>query len=107
MEFHECRFHDRMSIILRLFYLFLGHLLDLVLNISIDWFVIDWFRYMISAPYNFADPAQFRALKETGESCIANDKIDDLRQVIYTLSSIEIRESSFADMAAKTNIVRG
>ncbi len=72
-----------------------------------DWFVIDWFRYMISAPYNFADPAQFRALKETGESCIANDKIDDLRQVIYTLSSIEIRETSFADMAAKTNIVRG
>lgn len=72
-----------------------------------DWFVIDWFKRMISMPYNYADREKFFALKKKGESCVANDKIEDLRQVIRGLWSIEISETSFADMVEKANIVRG
>jgi molecular chaperone DnaK len=72
-----------------------------------DWFVIDWFRQMTSMPYNYADQDQFYLLKRKGESCVANDRIEDLRQVIRGLWSIEIRETSFADMIEKANIVRG
>ena len=46
-------------------------------------------------------------LKKKGEACITSDKIDDLRQVIISLWSIEINESSFEDMVEKANIVRG
>ena len=72
-----------------------------------DWFVIDWFKRMISMPYNFADQEQFYMLKRKGENCVINDKIEDLRQVIRGLWAIEIRETSFADMVEKANIVRG
>ena len=72
-----------------------------------DWFVIDWCRQMTSMPYNYADQDQFNLLKRKGESCVANDRIEDLRQVIRGLWSIEIRETSFADMVEKANIVRG
>ena len=46
-------------------------------------------------------------LKRKGENCVINDKIEDLRQVIRGLWAIEIRETSFADMVEKANIVRG
>lgn len=72
-----------------------------------DWFVIDWFKRMISMPYNFADQEQFCILKRKGENCVINDNIEDLRQVIRGLWAIEIRETSFADMVEKANIVRG
>ena len=72
-----------------------------------DWFAIDWFKFMISAPYNYADREKFYALKAKGESCIADDRIDDLRQVIHSLWSIEIRQTSFEDMVEKANIIRG
>ena len=72
-----------------------------------DWFVIDWFKRMISMPYNYADQEQFFMLKRKGENCVINDKIEDLRQVIRGLWAIEIRETSFADMVEKANIVRG
>lgn len=72
-----------------------------------DWFVIDWFKRMITMPYNYSDQEKFYTLKKKGESCIRNDKIEDLRQVIIGLWSIEIRETSFADMVEKANIVRG
>lgn len=72
-----------------------------------DWFVIDWFKRMISMPYNYADQEKFYILKKKGENCVINDKIEDLRQVIRGLWSIEIRETSFADMVEKANIVRG
>ena len=72
-----------------------------------DWFVIDWFKRMVSMPYNYADQEQFYQLKRKGESFVANDKIEELRQVISALWRIEINESSFADMVEKANIVRG
>ena len=72
-----------------------------------DWFVIDWFRQMVSTPYNFADSEKFTTLKRKGENCIANDKIEELREVVYRLWDIEIKETSFADMVEKANIVRG
>ena len=72
-----------------------------------DWFVIDWFKRMVSMPYNFADQDKYLALKKRGESCIVNDRIEDLRQVIYDLWDIEINETSIADMMEKANIVRG
>jgi molecular chaperone DnaK len=72
-----------------------------------DWFVIDWFKRMVSMPYNFADQDKYLALKKRGESCIVNDRIEDLRQVIYDLWDIEINEASIADMMEKANIVRG
>ena len=72
-----------------------------------DWFAIDWFKNMVSKPYNFSDQEKFFMLKKKGEACITSDKIDDLRQVIISLWSIEINESSFEDMVEKANIVRG
>lgn len=72
-----------------------------------DWFVIDRFKYMVSMPYNFADQDKFYTLKRRGENCIINDQIEELRQVIRGLWSIQIRETSFADMVEKANIIRG
>ncbi len=72
-----------------------------------DWFVVDWFRRMIRSPYNFSDYSKFQALKLKGEETIKHGNIDDLRDVIRALWSIEIRETSMEEMMAKTNIVRG
>ena len=72
-----------------------------------DGFVVDWFKQMISAPYNFADQEQFYMLKKKGENCVANDRIDDLRQVIRALRNIEIEETSLSYIVEKENIVRG
>ena len=72
-----------------------------------DWFVIDWFKQMVSTPYNYVDYEKFTMLKKKGESCVAKDRIDDLRDVIKDLWDIEINETSFADMVEKANIVRG
>ena len=72
-----------------------------------DWFVIDRFTSMTRNPYNFSDKEKFYALKNRGEICVREDKIEDLRQVIRALWSIKIRETSFADMVEKANIIRG
>jgi molecular chaperone DnaK len=72
-----------------------------------DWFVIDWFKQMVSTPYNYADYDKFNMLMRKGENCITNDRIEELREVIRELWGIEIKETSFADMVEKTNIVRG
>ena len=62
---------------------------------------------MVSTPYNYVDNEKFTVLKKKGENCIANDRIEDLRDVIRSLWDIEINETSFADMVEKANIVRG
>lgn len=72
-----------------------------------DWFVIDWFKNMVSTPYKFSDQEKFFMLKKKGESYIANDRIGDLRDVIRALWDIEVEETSFEDMVEKANIVRG
>ncbi len=72
-----------------------------------DWFVIDWFKHMVSLPYNFSDQTLFRKLKADGESYIDADRINDLRAVIVGLWAIQITETSMEDMVEKANIVRG
>lgn len=72
-----------------------------------DWFVVEWFRLKVQAPYNYSDPAKFQALKAQGENAIRNNRIDELRKAVFGLIDIEIRSISFEDMLTKTNIVRG
>lgn len=72
-----------------------------------DWFVIEWFYVLVEKEYNFSDQQKFALLKNQGLLCIKEDRIEDLRQVIRGLWSIEMKETSVEEMFEKTNIIKG
>ena len=72
-----------------------------------DWFVIKRFNNKIADPHNFTDKVQFEKLKQKGQLCIRNDKIDDLREVIVDLTQIQIHETSAEEMLDLANIIKG
>ncbi len=72
-----------------------------------DWFVVERFRWMASAPHHFSDPARFKELVVMGMSALEEDDIDGLRQVVGQLWQIQIDTGSDADVLDMTNIIRG
>lgn len=72
-----------------------------------DWFVIDRFNSLIEDPCNYTDNAKFADLKLRGLKCVQNDRIDELRDIIFELNSIKLREVSIEDTLEKSNILRG
>lgn len=72
-----------------------------------DWFVVDRFKQMVSAPHNFSDPARFKELLEVGMNSLQNDDINGLRQVVAHLFQIQIATGSDTDMLEFANIIRG
>ena len=72
-----------------------------------DWFIVDWYRRLVSAPHNFVDQAKFKQLKLRGDAALAKDDIDTLREVIDALRDIRIRDDDGSSMFDAANIVKG
>ena len=72
-----------------------------------DWFVVEKFKSMVSAPHHFSDPAQFKELMATGMSSLQNDDIDGLRQVVGHLWQIRMGSGTDTDTHELANIIRG
>ena len=72
-----------------------------------DWFVVERFQWMASAPLHFSNPARFKELVAMGRANLQNDDINGLRQVVGHLWQIQIDTGSDADMLDSANIIRG
>lgn len=70
-----------------------------------DWFVIDYFRRMVSRDA-YSDRAAFEALQEQGMQAIRRDDIEQLRSIVARLSAIRLHRSGEADFADNVNIIR-
>ena len=88
-----------------------NHLYELQRNISgilfrQDWHVINIFNQMVRSPHHFSDQGKFNELVEEGKQYLVSDQIDELRNIVYKLSSIQIRSVSEAQLLDSANIVR-
>jgi molecular chaperone DnaK len=72
-----------------------------------DWFVIERFKNMISAPHRFTDKHQFAELMQTGERAIRSDDIEGLRAVVARLAMIQIGGGGIDTSFGAANIIRG
>ena len=72
-----------------------------------DWFVIERFKHLISAPHRFTDKHQFAELMQAGEQAVRSDDIERLRIVVAHLSMIQIGGGSIDASFEAANIIRG
>jgi len=72
-----------------------------------DWFVVDWYQRAIANPNNYIDIQKYNELKQMGNAALANDDIDQLRQILFELLSIQISSGSGDGMFDNVNIVKG
>lgn len=70
-----------------------------------DWFVVEKFKYMVEAPYNFTDKAEYQRLSEEGWDCLSKDDIQSLRAVVAHLSTFQLTTVSESDMLESANII--
>lgn len=72
-----------------------------------DWFVVDWYQRAVANPNNYIDIQKYNELKQMGNVALANDDIDQLRQILFELLSIQINSGSGDGMFDNVNIVKG
>ena len=72
-----------------------------------DWFVVDWYQRAVANPNNYIDIQKYNELKQMGNAALANDDIDQLRQILFELLSIQIHSGSGDGMFDNVNIVKG
>lgn len=72
-----------------------------------DWFVVGWYQKAVENPHNYLDVQRFNELKRRGDNALANDNIDDLRQILFELFSIQICTDLGDGMFEHANIVKG
>lgn len=72
-----------------------------------DWFVIERFKSMVSAPHRFTDKHHFAELMQAGEQAIRSDDIDRLRLVVAQLSAVQVGGGSIDANFGAANIIRG
>lgn len=72
-----------------------------------DWFVVDWYQRAVANPNNYIDIQKYNELKQMGNAALANDDIDQLRQILFELLSIQINSGSGDGMFDNVNIVKG
>jgi molecular chaperone DnaK len=71
-----------------------------------DWFVGDYFRWMIAAPGRFRDRTRFASLAAAGAQALAAGDIDGLRRLCGELSDIQVASVSDGDLLDMANIIR-
>jgi molecular chaperone DnaK len=71
-----------------------------------DWFVADYFRWMVSSPGRYGDRARFETLAQVGARALAAGDIDALRGVCAGLSEIQVVSIGDGDLLDMANIVR-
>ena len=72
-----------------------------------DWFVIERFKNLASAPHRFTDKHQFAELTQAGEQAIRSDDIERLRVVVAHLSMSQIGGGAIDAGFEAANIIRG
>ena len=72
-----------------------------------DWFVLDRYRKYKQSPYNFADPAKYSQLISRGDSALAANDLETVKEVVYMLSALKLGSSDEREMFSSSNIVRG
>lgn len=72
-----------------------------------EWFIVDWYQRAVSSTGNYIDIRRFNELKQQGDAALANDDIDQLRQILFELLSIKIHGDSGDGMFNIANIVKG
>ena len=72
-----------------------------------DWFIVDWYQRATASSANYLDIARFNELKRLGDSALNADDIDQLRQILFELLSIQIHNDSGDGMFDIANIVKG
>lgn len=72
-----------------------------------EWFVVDWYQRAIANPNNYIDSQRYNELKQLGNAALVNDDIDQLRQILFELLSIQINSGSGVGMFDNANIVKG
>ena len=78
-----------------------------IILIRQDWFIVDWYQRSVASPANYIDLARFAELKKLGDAALANDDIDQLRQILFELLAIKISSDSGDGMFDIANIVKG
>ena len=72
-----------------------------------DWFIVDWYQRAVASSVNYMDTNRFNELKRLGDMALANDDIDQLRQILFELLSIQIHADSGTGMFDIANIIKG
>ena len=72
-----------------------------------EWFIVDWYQRAVSSAGNYIDIRRFNELKQQGDAALANDDIDQLRQILFELLSIKIHSDSGDGMFDIANIIKG
>ena len=72
---------------------------------SQDWFVVEYFKYLVSAPELYADRGSFQELADAGLSALQHANIQNLRSVSLQLDDRRLDRGD--GQHALTNIVRG
>ena len=72
-----------------------------------DWFIVDWYQRAVASSANYIDIGRFNELKKLGDAALANDDIDQLRQILFELLAIKINSDSGDGMFDIANIVKG
>ena len=78
-----------------------------IILIRQDWFIVDWYQRSVASSANYIDIARFNELKKLGDAALANDDIDQLRQILFELLAIKISSDSGDGMFDIANIVKG
>ena len=78
-----------------------------IILIRQDWFIVDWYQRSVASPANYIDVGRFNELKKLGDAALANDDIDQLRQILFELLAIKISSDSGDGMFDIANIVKG
>ena len=71
-----------------------------------DWFVVQRFQSMATAPHWFADQSRFETLVERGRAHLESDDMAALRQIVVELHQIQIQHVSHTDTLDVSNIIR-
>lgn len=72
-----------------------------------DWFVVDWYQRAVANPNNYIDINRYNELKQQGNIALSNDDINQLRQILFELLSIQIHTDSGDGMFDNVNVVKG
>jgi molecular chaperone DnaK len=72
-----------------------------------DWFVIEYFKYLIRSPRMYTDRSRFDELAKEGTQLMRTDEIEDLRGIVDQLYRIKIKTGSINDTIGNVNIIRG
>ena len=71
-----------------------------------DWFIVDWYKRAVANPNNYIDIQKYNELRQQGDAALESDDIDQLRQILFELISVQIHNGSGDGMFDKINVVK-